>query len=76
MPQMKLVNGKLEISKAEADNDKSITIYYCIDGNGNRPEHFTKKYTSPLYVEKGSIVYCYAISSDGFMSHTNSYKVF
>jgi hypothetical protein len=76
MPKMKLVNGKLEISKAEADKDKSITIYYCIDGKGNRPEHFMEKYTSPLYVEKGSIVYCYAISSDGYMSHTNIYKVF
>ena len=76
MPQMRLVNGKLEITKAEVDNDKSITIYYCIDGNGNRPEYFTDKYTSPISVEKGSVIYCYAISSDGYMSYTNSYKVF
>lgn len=76
IPKMKYVNGKLEILKAEADKDKSVTIYYCIGGDGNRPENFTEKYTSPLTVEKGTTVYCYAISSDGYMSYTNSYKVF
>ena len=75
IPKMRLSNGKLEITKAESDNDKSITIYYSVGGNGNLPETFTDKYSEPISVNKGDMVYCYAISSDGFISFTNQYKV-
>lgn len=76
IPKMKMVNGKLEISKADVDSDKSITIYYSIGGDGKRPENFKDKYSSPLSVKKDDIVYCYAISSSGFVSFTNRYKVY
>ena len=75
LPIMKYRNGKVEISKAEADNDKDITIYYSINGDGSRPENFTQIYTSPLTVNENSIVYCYAISSEGYISYTNRYVV-
>lgn len=75
IPKMKMVDGKLEITKNENDNDKSISIYYCIDGNGNRPEDFTNRYTSPISITKGQTIYCYAISSDGYISYTNRYYV-
>lgn len=74
-PVMKYKNGIVEISKDEADADKDITIYYSIDENGNRPENFTQVYSEPLFVEKNSIVYCYAISSEGYMSFTNMYVI-
>ena len=76
IPKMKMVNGKLEITKADVDSDKSITIYYSIGGDGKRPENFKNKYSSPLSVAKGDIIYCYAISSNGFISFTNRYKVY
>ena len=74
-PVMKYKNGKLEITKAEADADKDITIYYSINGDGTRPENFTQIYSEPLTVENNSIVYCYAKSSDGYISYTNRYVV-
>ena len=75
IPQMKMVNGKLKITKAESDKDKIIDIYYSINGDGNRPENFINKYTEPLNVSKNSIVHCYAISNEGYMSYTNSFIV-
>lgn len=75
IPTMKLINDKLEITKSSADLNKDITIYYSIGGDASKPEEFIK-YTSPLNVEKGAIIYCYAISSDGYISYTNRYKVY
>ena len=45
LPVMKYENGKLVISKAEADKDKDITFYYSINGDGSRPENFTQIYS-------------------------------
>ena len=76
IPVMRMNDGKLEITKAEADKDKTVSIYYCVGGDGRRPEKFSERYTSPINVAKGSTVYCYAISSDGYISYTNRYVVF
>jgi fibronectin type 3 domain-containing protein len=76
IPVMRMNDGKLEITKAEADKDKTVSIFYCVDGDGRHPENFSEKYTSPINVAKGSAVYCYAISSDGYISYTNRYIVF
>lgn len=76
IPTMTYENGKLTITESESDRDKDITIYYSVDNNADKPENFTQKYTDPLKVEKNSVVYCYAISSDGYMSYTNIYKIY
>ena len=74
IPLMEYKNGKLHICKQEEDADKNIEIYYSINENGRRPETFTQKYETPLDIEVGDIVYCYAINEDGYFSYTNSYK--
>lgn len=76
IPKMKMVNGKLEINKAENDASKSITIYYSVGEDGKRPENFSQIYTTPITVYAGDIIHCYAISSNGYMSYTNTYKVY
>lgn len=75
LPQMTYANGKLTISAAEADEDKSLTFYYSVDGDGRRPENFTFIYAEPIPVQENSIVYCYAISDENYISYTNAYKV-
>ena len=75
-PTMEYKNGKLHINKQEKDDDKNIEIYYSINENGRRPETFTNKYDAPLEINVGDVVYCYAISEDGYISYTNLYKRF
>lgn len=74
VPLMEYKDGKLHICKQERDAEKNIEIYYSINENGRRPETFTQKYETPLDIEVGDIVYCYAINEDGYFSYTNSYK--
>lgn len=75
LPQMSYSGGKISISASETDVNKELTFYYSIDTLGNRPEKFTSIYTEPISVNVNSVVYCYAISSDGYISYTNAYKV-
>ena len=75
MPIIRMKNGRVEINIAKKDLDKSITLFYNIDGDIMRPENFSCKYTTPLQVDKNSIVSCYAISSEGYISYTNRYIV-
>ena len=58
-------------------------LYECKNGTkeinqsvSRNKEKFSERYTSPINVAKGSTVYCYAISSDGYISYTNRYVVF
>ena len=76
MPLMEYKNDKLHINKQERDADKNIEFYYSINENGRRPETFTNKYNAPLEINVGDVVYCYAISDDGYISYTNLYKRF
>lgn len=75
LPIMKYHNGQLTIEKSPIDADKNITIYYSINGNYFRPETYTEIYTNPLVISEPCAVYCYAISSDGYISYTNVYVV-
>lgn len=75
IPIMSMDNGSLIISKSLLDIDKNVTIYYQVNGDENRPENFKNIYTEPIKVTSGDIVYCYAISDDGYISYTNIYKV-
>jgi hypothetical protein len=75
LPQMSYTNGLLTISAAETDADKSLTFYYSVDGDGRRPENFTSIYVEPIPVQENSIVYCYAISNENYISYTNAYIV-
>ena len=75
IPIMTFSNGKLTIQKNPLDANKSITIYYCINGNYFRPETYTNIYSSPISVSSPSTVYCYAISTDGYISYTNMYVI-
>lgn len=74
-PIMSYSNGKLSIEKNPLDADKDITIYYSINGNYFRPETYTDVYTAPIEITEPCAVYCYAISSDGYISYTNMYYV-
>ena len=74
-PIMSYSNGKLSIEKNPLDADKDITIYYSINGNYFRPETYTNVYTAPIEITEPCAVYCYAISSDGYISYTNMYYV-
>lgn len=76
VPIMTFRNGVLHINKQEKDADKNVEIYYSINENGRRPETFTDKYEEPLEINVGDVVYCYAISDDGYISYTNLYKRF
>jgi hypothetical protein len=75
LPVMKYNNGLITIEKNPLDSDKSITIYYSINGNYFRPETYTEIYTNPIAINEPCAVYCYAISSDGYVSYTNMYVV-
>ena len=75
LPIMTYSNGKLTIEKNPLDADKSITLYYGIDGDYFRPENYTDIYQQPLSISSPCTVYCYAISSDGYISYTNMYVV-
>ena len=74
-PVVSFANGKLTIEKNPLDVDKDISIYYCINGNYFRPETYTDVYTTPLEITEPCAVYCYAISSEGYISYTNMYIV-
>ncbi len=69
-PDMSLSAKKLTMT-----TDDGASIYYCINGDGLRPENFTLKYTEPIDVEYGDVVYAYSISEQGYPSHTRAYKV-
>lgn len=75
MPLMSYSDNKLYIEKNPADAEKDISFYYSINGNFFRPETYTSKYTAPITISEPCTVYCYAISSDGYMSYTNMYVV-
>lgn len=75
VPIMKLINSKLEITKNPKDANKNITIYYSINGNGDRPETFSNEYATPLNVGSNDVVYCYAMDNNGMISYTNMYVV-
>ena len=75
LPVMKYADGLLTIVKNPLDADKDITIYYSINGNYFRPETYTDVYTAPIEITGPCAVYCYAISSDGYISYTNTYYV-
>ena len=68
-------NGALTIEKNPLDANKSITIYYSINGNYLRPETYTEVYTGPIEIAEPCAVYFYAISSDEFISYTGMYVV-
>lgn len=65
----------LYAKKLTMTTDEGATIYYCINGDGMRPENFTLKYTEPIDVEYGDVVYAYSISEQGYPSYTTAYKV-
>ena len=65
----------LSAKKLTMTTDEGATIYYCINGDGMRPENFTLKYTEPIDVEYGDVVYAYSISEQGYPSYTTAYKV-
>ena len=75
LPVMSYSNGKLLIEKNPLDTNKDITFYYSINGNYFRPETYTEIYTNPIVISEPCTVYCYAISSDGYISYTNMYMV-
>lgn len=75
VPFMSYENGKLSIEKNTLDSDKDITIYYSINGNYFRPETYTAVYTAPIEITEPCTVYCYAISSEGYISYTSMYVV-
>ena len=75
IPQMTFSNGMLTIEKNTLDADKDITIYYNINGNYFRPETYTDVYTAPINISEPCAVYCYAISSEGYISYTNMYVI-
>lgn len=75
LPVMRYNGGLLTIEKNPLDADKDITIYYSINGNYFRPETYTDVYTAPIDMSEPCTVYCYAISSDGYISYTNMYVV-
>ncbi len=75
LPQMSYSGGKVSISAAEADVNKELTFYYSVNTLGGRPEKFTSVYSKPISAQVNSVIYCYAISTDGYISYTNAYKV-
>lgn len=75
LPVMKYANGLLTIEKNPLDADKTVTIYYSLNGNYFRPETYTNVYSAPINVTEPCVVYCYAISSDDYISYTNMYVV-
>ena len=75
VPITSFSNGKLTIEKNPLDADKDISIYYSINGNYFRPETYTDVYTAPIEITEPCAVYCYAISSDGYISYTNIYVI-
>ena len=75
IPIMSVTGDVLSIIKSQNDINKDITIVYQINGDGSTPENFDNTYTEPINVTSGDIVYCYAISNDGYISYTNVYVV-
>ena len=75
LPVMKFADGLLTIEKNPQDADKEITIYYSINGNYFRPETYTDVYNAPIEITEPCTVYCYAISSEGYISYTNLYVI-
>ena len=75
VPMMKYANNKLYIDKNTLDVDKDVTIYYSINGNYFHPETYTDIYKTPIEITEPCAVCCYAISSDGYISHTNLYVI-
>lgn len=75
-PVMTFANNTLTVSKNDYNATDDITIYYSIDGQGNKPETFVDIYTTPLKISKACTVYCYAKRNDGNISFTNMYKIY
>lgn len=69
-PEMTYDGTKLHISASSG-----CEIYYQIDGDGMRPENFTKKYTDPIVINQTCMVHCYAKNSQGATSYVSSYYV-
>jgi hypothetical protein len=74
-PLMSLINGKIVIEKNPLDANKDITIFYSINSSYFRPEKYTNVYNNPIEITEPCVVYCYAISSDGYISYNNMYVV-
>ena len=75
VPIMTLSDNKLTITRNPLDKTKSINLYYSINGDYFHPEKYANKYNQPIEIVKPCAVYCYAISSDGYISYTNIYVV-
>ena len=70
LPEMSVSGKKLTMT-----TDEDASIYYCINGDGLRPENFTLKYTEPIDVEYGDVVYAYSIREQEYPSYVRAYKV-
>ena len=73
VPQQPIIS--VSAKKVKMTTDEGASIYYCINGDGLRPENFTLKYTGPIDVEYGDVVYAYSVSEQGYPSYTRAYKV-
>ena len=74
-PLITQLGNKLHVEKNPLDSNKNITIYYSINGDYFRPENYNNIYSSPIEISEACAVYCYGISSDGYISYTNMYVV-
>ena len=74
-PLITIQGNKLFMEKNPLDTNRDITIYYSVNGNYFRPESFNNTYSSPIEISEPCTVYCYGISSDGYISYTNMYVV-
>jgi serine/threonine protein kinase len=75
-PVMTFEKGTLKISNNPKNVGETLTFYYTINGDWQRPEYFRNVYTAPIAIKQPCIVTCYARDKQGFVSFTNSYKVF
>jgi hypothetical protein len=73
---MHMKDGKLWIMPDGRDANDTLSFYYTINGDWQRPERFSLKYTAPIKLTRPCIVHCYARRKDGCLSFTNSYKAF
>jgi tRNA A-37 threonylcarbamoyl transferase component Bud32 len=75
-PVMHFQDGKLTISNNPQNAHDTLTFYYTINGDWQRPENFCQRYTGPITITRPCQVHCYATTPDGNISFTSSYKVF
>ena len=73
LPIMKYKDGYVYIEKNSLDTDKNITLYYSVNGNYFRPETYTEVYNKPIEIKEPCAIYCYAISTEDYISYTNMY---